>query len=143
VNETLATRSDECRRRVIKNTMMWTDLGFLTYWVITALGLVSVGSSRLLQQWNWSFIGLDLAAILLGLVSLVLARRRHPVAERLMVISLALTSAAGLMALNFYVIRGQFDLEWWIPNLWLFLFPAVAIALLPVRRGGGPTRARP
>jgi hypothetical protein len=116
--------------RRIKAVMLWTDVGFLAYWLLTAFGVVSVGGSRFLQQWNWSFLGLDLLAIGSGLVSLLLARRQHPAADSLIVVSLALTGAAGLMALNFYVIRGEFDLAWWIPNLWLFLFPVIALGAL-------------
>lgn len=55
-----------------------------------------------------------------------------------MVISLALTSAAGVMALNFYVIRGDFDPAWWLPNLWLALFPAVALVRLPFPAHSAP-----
>ncbi|AJT42219.1 DUF5360 family protein [Psychromicrobium lacuslunae] len=125
------------RREVrIKRTMMWTDLGFLSYWVASALGVISVGGEAIMQDWNWSFLGLDLIAIGTGLASLLLARFGHPSAATLMTISLALTSAAGLMALNFYALRCQFDPAWWLPNLWLFLFPVVALLLMncPSRR---------
>lgn len=115
--------------RPIKRTMLVTDLGFLAYWGATALGLISVGSDEFLQQWNWSFIGLDLVAIGLGLVGLALGPRR-PVALPMIIVALPLTSAAGLMALNFYLIRGEYSLMWWIPNLWLFAFPIVALAKL-------------
>lgn len=118
------------RERRIKRTMMWTDLGFLAYWVASAFGLISVGSEAILQDWNWSFLGLDLIAIGTGLGGLLLARLGRPASTTLMTISLALTSAAGLMALNFYALRCQFDPVWWAPNLWLFLFPMVALLLL-------------
>ncbi|MFD3707128.1 DUF5360 family protein [Nocardia sp. NPDC058658] len=110
----------------MKKLMLVTDLGFLGYWVATALGLISVGADEFLQQWNWSFLGLDAAAIGLGLVGLALGRRSAS-SMLLIVVSLSLTSAAGLMALNFYVIRGEYSLMWWIPNLWLFAFPVVAL----------------
>ncbi|MEU5873568.1 DUF5360 family protein [Glycomyces sp. NPDC047369] len=119
--------------RRIKTTMFWTDLGFLGYWVATALGFLSVGGGRLMHDWNWSFIGLDIAAISTGLLSVHLSRRGAPSATALMVISLTLTSAAGLMAVNFYMLRGDFDPMWWIPNLWLLAFPMVALALLGCR----------
>lgn len=48
------------RRSAVKATMLVTGLGFLGYWVATATGLISVGEDELLQQWNWSFAGLDL-----------------------------------------------------------------------------------
>ncbi|WP_067835851.1 DUF5360 family protein [Nocardia lijiangensis] len=110
-----------------KRIMLWTDLGFLAYWVATALGALSVGTDPFLQQWNWSFLGLDLAAIGIGLASLAMAGRYPPVAERMMLVSLTATAAAGLMALNFYLVRCDFDPAWWIPNTWLLLFPVVAM----------------
>lgn len=110
--------------------MLWTDVGFLGYWVVTSIGLVSVGGGQLMSDWNWSFLGLDLVAIGTGLASLYLARRSNASANALMIVSLALTGAAGLMALNFWVLRGEFDLAWWLPNLWLMFFPLVALALL-------------
>ncbi|MGI5220529.1 DUF5360 family protein [Nocardia sp. CA-290969] len=114
----------------IKRVLLWTDLGFLAYWIATVLGVVSVGADPFLQQWNWSFLGLDLAAIGLGLGSLLLARRRPEAGERLMLVSLTATAAAGVMALNFYLIRCEFDPAWWIPNGWLVLFPTVAITAM-------------
>ncbi|MGW4741510.1 DUF5360 family protein [Nocardia xishanensis] len=110
--------------------MLWTDLGFLAYWIATALGAVSVGTDPFLRQWNWSFLGLDLAAIGIGLASLAVARRQPPLAERMMLVSLTATAAAGLMALNFYLVRCDFDPAWWIPNAWLLLFPAAAMTIM-------------
>lgn len=116
--------------RRVKSIMLGTDLGFLAYWIATAVGVLSVGGGPIMQDWNWSFLGLDLIAISTGLTSIAMTKKAHPAGHDLMFISLALTSAAGLMALNFWAIRGEFDPVWWIPNLWLFLFPAVALLLL-------------
>jgi hypothetical protein len=114
--------------------MLWTDLGFLGYWVLTVVGLVSVGADPLLQAWNWSFVALDLLAISTGLVSVWLASRAPVPADGLMVISLTLTAAAGLMALSFYVLRADYDVLWWLPNLWLLLFPTAALVALTLCR---------
>ncbi|WP_222848261.1 DUF5360 family protein [Cellulosimicrobium cellulans] len=126
--------SDPILVRRVKTAMLWTDVGFLGYWIATAAGFLSVGGGRFMSDWNWSFLGMDLTAIGTGLLSLVLARTGHPAARTLMVISLTLTSAAGLMAVNFWILRGDFDLAWWLPNLWLLLFPVVALVALS--RGG-------
>jgi hypothetical protein len=123
-------RNIERLTRRLKTIMLWTDLGFLAYWIATAAGMVSVGGGAVMQDWNWSFLGLDLFAIFTGLASILLSRRGHPAGRGLMLVSLALTSAAGLMAVNFWAIRGEFDPIWWAPNLWLFLFPAIALTLL-------------
>jgi hypothetical protein len=132
VAERRTSEPDAVRR--VKWTMFWTDLGFLAYWVATALGLVSVSGGSIMSDWNWSFLGLDIVAIGTGLLSVAFSRRGVSSARALMIISLALTGAAGLMALNFWVLRGEYDLAWWLPNLWLFLFPVVALAVLA--RGG-------
>lgn len=50
-----------------------------------------------------------------------------------MLISLVLTSTAGLQALAFWALRGDFTLSWWAPNLFLLLFPLPGIAHLARR----------
>lgn len=121
--------------RGLKRTMFLTDLGFLTYWVLVSIGVISVGKEGTLLDWNWSFFGLDMLAIFIGLGSLIAARRGSPLATQLIIVSLTLTSAAGLMAVSFYLIRLEFDPAWWIPNLWLLLFPIVGlISLMRLRK---------
>ena len=128
-------------RPSVKRFMLWTDVGFLGYWVLTVAGFVSVGTDRLLQAWNWSFLGLDLVAIGTGLLSVWLTTRNPSSSDRLMVISLALTAAAGLMALNFYVVRADYDPAWWLPNLWLLLFGTTALVALSLPRNDARRRA--
>ncbi len=116
--------------RRVKRLMLVTDLGMLLYWILSATGLLSVGEGELMADWNWSFFGLDLLAAGTGLASLALVRSRHRAAATVMTVSLTLTSAAGLMAVNFWALRGDFDLAWWLPNLWLLLFPVAALVAL-------------
>ncbi|WP_020552476.1 DUF5360 family protein [Embleya scabrispora] len=87
-----------------------------------------------IDYWNHSFVPLDLAAAVTGLAAVRPGRRTatgysHP----LMLISLVLTGTAGLQAVAFWALRGDFALEWWAPNLFLLLFPLPAITVL-VRR---------
>ncbi|MFF0527710.1 DUF5360 family protein [Nocardia amikacinitolerans] len=63
---------------------------------------------------------------------MVVARRQPPPAERMMLVSLTATAAAGLMALKFSLASCEFDLAWWIPNAWLPLFPMVAMTTMMV-----------
>jgi hypothetical protein len=37
--------------------------------------------------------------------------------------ALALTHAAGLMAISFFVLWGAWDVSWWLVNLWLVFMP--------------------
>ncbi len=124
----------------IKGAMLITDLCFLTYWIATVFGAVSVGPDLVIRQWNWSFLGLDLTAIAFGLSGLVIGRRDAAAALPVITVSLSLTSAAGLMALNFYLVSGDYDPRWWIPNLWLFAFPAFALVSLLRSPHTGRTR---
>ncbi|WP_244615748.1 DUF5360 family protein [Stackebrandtia albiflava] len=112
---------------------MWTtDIGFAVYWTAVATGLVRPFGHPILDDWNWSFLVLDLTAAATGAWALRSLRRggdgRVPTA-----VSLALTHAAGVTALNFWTLRGDFDLVWWLPNLWLTCFPVVALIVLTGR----------
>ncbi|ADD44883.1 DUF5360 family protein [Stackebrandtia nassauensis] len=127
----------------IKRSMLATDLGFVAYWTATAIAAIPPYPRQILIDWNWSYLVLDLLASLSGLAALLALRRGVAHARTLMVVSLALTHAAGLTALNFWVLRGEFDLMWWIPNLWLALFPIAAIGrLMRSPRRGAVTSAR-
>ena len=111
----------------MKRLMLATDLGLLAYWLATATGLIPPYPTDILIDWNWSFVTLDLLAVATGLTALHLTRRRHPDARSAMLVSLTLTHAAGLLALSFWTLRGEFDPVWWLPNLWLAGFPIVAV----------------
>lgn len=109
-------------------TLRMVDLGMLLYWGIATLVCIGALSlpreamyagygTPLVDAWNWSFAPLDLAFSLTGLLALRLARRSdrrwYPVA----LISLTLTFCAGLMAISFWGLTGDFDPAWWLPNL--------------------------
>jgi hypothetical protein len=116
--------------------MLVTDLGFVAYFSVTGLGLIPPAwafadyADPLMADWNWSFLWIDLLASATGLTSLWLLRRRQAEGRPLMLVSLVLTMASGLMAIAFWTLRGDFSLAWWIPNLYLMLFPIPAIARL-------------
>jgi hypothetical protein len=121
-------------------SMTVADVGFLVYWTVTLFALIPAEyayqdyADPVIGDWNYSFVPLDLAAAVTGLAALRLGRRTETGnAHPLMLISLVLTSTAGLQAIAFWVLRGDFAPEWWLPNLFLLLFPLPAIVLL-VRR---------
>jgi hypothetical protein len=105
-----------------KPLLVVTDVGLIVYWLLTALGVISVGKGDVLQAWNWSFLPLDLAAALTGLVWSLLPRTR-PYRSTVLAVSLTLTHTAGLMAIAFFAQWGTWDWTWWVPNLWLALLP--------------------
>ncbi|MDX1909286.1 MAG: DUF5360 family protein [Bacteroidia bacterium] len=113
-----------------------TDIGFLLYWGITVLHLIPAEylyndyTNPILVDWNWSFFPLDMLVSATGLSSLWLYRRQASRWQALALISLVLTSVSGLQAIAFWVLRHDYDLTWWIPNLFLFLYPLFFIPKL-------------
>jgi hypothetical protein len=113
---------DTCTIRATKTLLVVTDLGLLTYWILTAIGVVSVGKNDVLLAWNWSFLPLDLLAVTAGLAWSLLPTG-HRWSASLLLIALALTFTAGLMAISFFALWGSWDPSWWLVNLWLALMP--------------------
>lgn len=105
------------------------DIGFILYWFITALHLIpdeylyNDYKNPLLVSWNWSFLPIDLLVSATGLYSLYLRKRHKPNWIKFALISLVFTSASGFMAISFWSITGDYDPTWWIPNLFLMLYP--------------------
>lgn len=67
-------------------------------------------------------------ASLVGLWALWDAKRGGRVWRLLLPASLSMTMCAGLMALAFWAIRGDLDLAWCLPNLYLLIWPMFALA---------------
>ena len=120
--------------RQMRPWMLGTDILLLTYWFITgavALGLVSVPEAYLFKDyydarvvaWNWSFFPLDVIFSILGIYAAILFTRGDARWYGLTLISAALTFCAGLMALSYWAILGDFDPSWWGPNLVLMIWP--------------------
>ncbi|WP_230466404.1 DUF5360 family protein [[Actinomadura] parvosata] len=115
-----------------KVAMLITDIGLLLYWAVVFAGLIPPElayqdyTNPILTDWNASFVLLDLAASLTGLATLCTTSSPRP----LMTVSLTLTSTAGLQAITFWALRGDFTLTWWLPNLFLLLFPLPALIVL-------------
>ena len=118
----------------LRRLMLVTDIGLLTYWSLTALAaagvivfppdwLFSDYHNDLVFAWNCSFFPLDVLLSVAGLASVHLAGRKDARWQHYAIISLSLTACAGLMAISFWVIRGEFDPVWWGFNLYLILWP--------------------
>lgn len=115
-----------------KVAMLITDVGLLLYWAVICASLIPPEmaykdyTNPILSDWNASFVVLDLAAALTGLATLWYRTAWRP----LMTVSLTLTSTAGLQAIAFWALRGDFTVTWWVPNLFLLLFPLPALIVL-------------
>ena len=120
--------------RGLKTALVLTDLGFIAYWALTALaaaGLINIPgeylysdyANPLVVAWNWSFMPLDVILSICGLTAVALHRRGNAGWQGLAIVSLSLTFCAGLMAISFWAIRGDFDPTWWGVNLALMIWP--------------------
>jgi Family of unknown function (DUF5360) len=115
--------------KTLKYFFLVTDIGFILYWAITALHLIPDEflfqdyKNELLVAWNWSFFPLDIFVSVSGLSSLYFWRKNNEIWLKLALISLILTFCSGLQAIAFWVIRKDFDISWWLPNLFLLLYP--------------------
>ncbi|MBP3039975.1 DUF5360 family protein [Bacillaceae bacterium Marseille-Q3522] len=87
-------------------------------------------SNGLLVVWNWSFFPLDHFISITGFSSLYFYKRSNEIWRPLSLISLVLTSCSGLQAISFWIIKQDFELMWWIPNLFLLIYPLFFIPKL-------------
>ena len=117
-----------------RSLMLFTDLGMLLYWAVTAamaLHLIDIPGDWLFKDyhdprvmaWNWSFLPLDLLLSVTGLAALRMESANHANWRIMATVSLTLTFCAGLMAIAYWLIVQDFDPAWWIPNLFLILWP--------------------
>ncbi len=106
-----------------------TEIAMLAYWSLAsalALGLISIDpalmysdyENPLIVAWNWSFFPIDIAFALTGL-----GARFGAVSSssriKLEITAAVLMMCAGVMAISFWAITGDFDSVWWIMNIWL------------------------
>ncbi len=116
-----------------KRILAATDIGMLLYWLLIFFdyaGWLSIDPEYmysnhhdpLIVAWNLSFLPIDIAFAVLGLAGLFL-----PVSDMsrraLNLISLTLMFCAGVMALSFWALIGDYKLFWWAVNLWLAVLP--------------------
>lgn len=114
---------------LMKPFFLVTDIGFIVYWLVTLFKLIppvylfNNYNDPVLVAWNWSFLPLDLLISATGLTSLALHRAGNGRWRGLALVSLLLTVCSGLQAVVFWALRADFDLAWWLPNLYLLIYP--------------------
>jgi len=129
--------------------MRITDIGMLAYWSVTALmalSIISIPGEWLFKDyhdprvvaWNWSFMPLDVLFAITGLWALRLEQAGDPRWRAWTIVSLSLTVCAGLMAISYWVIVRDFDPAWWIPNLFLMIWPIPFLFALSHEPGSRP-----
>ena len=129
--------------KTLKKFFLITDSGFILYWLITLLHLIPEEylfkdyHNSILVAWNWSFLPLDFLISFTGLLSLFLYKVRSNNWKPIALISLVFTFCSGLQAISFWIIRWDFDLIWWVPNLFLLVYPVFFIPQLISNKVGG------
>lgn len=121
--------------KVLLVYLLLIDFGLLFYWLIAmneffpAEWLFKSYDDPIVSAWNWSFLPLDLLASFMGLIGIwTIQRQRQRLGERLILIGLTLCFCAGLMALSFWALMGDFDWFWWGANGLLTLPSSVFLA---------------
>jgi len=114
-----------------------TEIAMIGYWLLAgahALGLISIDpalmysdyENPLVVAWNWSFFPIDIAFAITGLTA-----KFGPVSGRLKfkleTVAAVLMLCAGLMAVSFWTITGDFSPSWWAMNVWLIAIGALNI----------------
>ena len=67
----------------LKGLFLFTDIGFILYWVFTALALIPKEylyqdyTNELLVAWNWSFFPLDILISITGMYSIYLHKQMN------------------------------------------------------------------
>ena len=138
--------------RLLHALLSATDWLFILYWTASALDLVGVvhlprdwlyphHDDPRVVAWNWSFLPLDLAFSAAGLFALHQAKRPGADWRTPALVSLVLTMCAGGMAVSYWTLAQEFDPAWFMPNLFLLLWPIPFLPRLlsPSSRGRGPS----
>ena len=124
--------------RPLRYALTITDGLFLLYWtlaVLSELSLLQVSPELMYADyrdprvvaWNWSFFPLDLVFSITGLAAVRASARGNAIWKPLALVSLTLTMTAGGMAISYWIILGEYDPFWFVPNLVLVLWPLVFI----------------
>jgi Family of unknown function (DUF5360) len=125
--------------QLLKKFFLITDTGFILYWLITLFHFIPDEylfqdyRNPILVAWNWSFLALDLLISFTGFLSIYLYNSKNKRWGKVALISLVLTFCSGLQAITFWTIRSDFDPTWWLPNLFLLIYPLFFIPYLVFR----------
>lgn len=115
--------------KTLRYFFLIVDISFIAYWFITALHLIPAEylyndyTNPILTNWNWSFFPLDMLVSGSGLYSIYLFRNSNPKWQVFALMSLIFTSVSGLQAISYWILAHDFDMSWWIPNLFLLIYP--------------------
>ncbi|MFC9898119.1 DUF5360 family protein [Nocardia sp. NPDC127579] len=136
------------RLKLGKILLLVTDALLVLYWIAVAVNAIPKDaafrdySNPIVQAWNWSFLPLDLAAVLFGFAGVYLVRVQHRLGWLVLTVGLTLTFCAGFMAISFWAFAGDFNPVWWLSNALLMIVPALVFGLLLTDREALPMQSR-
>lgn len=113
-----------------------TSILFFSYWVVTIFfpsfrdSLFSDYANKDIASWNWSFLPLNFASVFFGFLSFTNIYHAAKASKCVGLVSMVLTFSSGLMAISFWVINGNNNLLFWLPNLYLIAWPIMFIPTL-------------
>lgn len=122
--------------KTLKYFFLIIDITVIIYWAITAFHLMPAEfmfndyKSPMMVNWNWSFFPLDMLIPITGLYSVYLNNKGNSKWLPYAFISLILTSVSGLQAISYWYLAKDFELSWWLPNLFLLIYPLFFIPQL-------------
>lgn len=116
---------------MLKTATTITEIAMLIYWILAgalSANLISIDPSLmysdyenpLVVAWNWSFFPIDFAFAIIGLMARF-GVQAEQLRFKLKVIAGVLMLCAGLMAVSYWTITGNFDPTWWGMNIWLII----------------------
>lgn len=120
--------------RMQKKITTATEIAMLLYWLLAgalALELITIDPSLMYSDyqnpmviaWNWSFFPIDVAFATIGLTARFCSMSGQ-LKFKLEVTSAVLMLCAGVMAVSYWTITGDFDVTWWSMNVWLIVLGA-------------------
>lgn len=127
-----------------KTLTTFTEIAMILYWVLAGslvLGLISIDPSLmysdyqnpLVVAWNWSFFPIDIAFAVTGLTARFCTMSEQT-KFKLEIIAAVLMVCAGLMAVSYWTITGDFDPTWWSMNIWLIALGSANLICTQPRR---------
>jgi len=129
INDSGVLKVLEYSTSIKRKLLTITEVGMTIYWVfavIVIVGLINVPpeymysdyNNPIIVSWNWSFFPVDILFATLGLFSRFGKSSLYH-KQMLSTVSLSLMFCAGVMAISFWIIQGEYNPFWWGINLWL------------------------
>jgi hypothetical protein len=119
--------------KYLKRIFVITDVGFILYWAVTAIGVLPKEwayhnyKNPIMISWNWSFFPLDMFISLSGFLCLYYYKKNNDKWRTWCLLSLVFTMSSGVQAISFWFLTNDYSIFWWVFNLYLIVYPILFI----------------